>query len=75
MSIRDTTLALASCIALAACGGSGRESNEASAPETLPTEAELARDAELANEAAADEAADMNNFGGSAAEMDRLNTN
>ena len=76
MGIFDRAAALATALALAACGGGGGpKSNEASAPETLPTEAELARDAELANEAAADEAADMNNFGGSAAEMDRRNTN
>jgi hypothetical protein len=72
--------ALAASLALAACGsdGTGGEqappaTNEAAAPDAAPTEAELARDAALADEAAADEAADMNNFGGSAAEMDRRN--
>lgn len=66
---------MAAALALAACGGSGEApANEAAAaPERLPSDAELARDAELANEAAAAEAADMNNFGGSAAEMDMRN--
>ncbi|HEX9931252.1 MAG TPA: hypothetical protein VGB08_00235 [Allosphingosinicella sp.] len=64
----------AAALALAGCGGSGGDAaNEAAAPEAMPTEEELARDAELANEAAADDAADMNNFGGSAAEMDLRN--
>ena len=67
-------LLLAPAAALASCGGGdGPSANDAAASEKLPTEAELARDAELANEAAADEAADMNNFGGSAAEMDQRN--
>jgi hypothetical protein len=67
-------LLLLPAAALAACGrGDGPAPDEAAAPEKLPSEAELARDAELANEAAAAEAADMNNFGGSAAEMDRRN--
>ena len=72
--------ALAAALALAACGrgGAGDEqaphaTNAAAAPDAAPTETELARDAALADEAAADEAADMNNFGGSAAEMDRRN--
>lgn len=60
---------------LAGCGGTSDEGSNASPPaaEVVPSEAELARDAELANEAAADEAADMNNFGGSAAEMELRN--
>jgi hypothetical protein len=58
-------------LALCACGGEREQGSNASAPtvDAMPSEAELARDAELANEAAADEAADMSNFGGSAAEM------
>ena len=61
--------------ALVACGGAAElESNNAApAADAIPSEEELARDAELANEAAADEAADMNNFGGSAVEMELRN--
>ena len=74
MRVRTFAWALPTALAVAACGrGGDAGSNEAAAREKLPTEAELARDAELANEAAADEAADMNNFGGSAAEMDLRN--
>lgn len=46
--------AVAVALALTACGG--ERANEAAAPDAAPTEAELARDAALANEAAADEA-------------------
>lgn len=61
-------------IALAGCGrGQPPAQNQAAAPDAPPTEEELARDAELANEAAEDEAEDMNLFGGSAAEMDQAN--
>jgi len=61
--------------ALAGCGApDDQPSNAAPAADAMPSDAELARDSELANEAAADEAADMNNFGGSAAEMERRNT-
>jgi hypothetical protein len=72
-------MAAALFLVVAACGSSGGAGNSASnnvadAPEPLPSDAELARDAELANEAAADEAADMNNFGGSAVEMDLANS-
>lgn len=58
-------------LALSACGGDHDEGSNALAlaADAGPSEAELARDAELANEAAADEAADMSNFGGSAAEI------
>jgi hypothetical protein len=62
--------------ALAGCGSEAGD-NEANlsgpAREAVPTEAELARDADLANEAAADDAHDMGNFGGSAVEMDLRN--
>ena len=75
MDFRTRIIAIVPALALAACSSEGNvASNEAAAPEALPSEAELARDAELANEAAADEAADMNNFGGSAAEMDLGNS-
>jgi hypothetical protein len=57
---------------LAACG-SGDGSNDVSA-DVPSTEAELANAAALAGEAAADEAADMNNFGGNAAAMDVANS-
>ena len=49
--------------ALAACG-------EPAAPDAPASEADLANAAALANEAAADEAADMSNFGGNAAAID-----
>jgi|GEM_PF-3151594 len=67
--------ALLALAALAACGGAGEQAsgNAAPAADAMPSDEELARDAELANEAAADEAADMSNFGGSAAEMDLHN--
>ena len=60
---------------LTACGGADEQASDNAAPaaDAMPSEEELARDAELANEAAADEAADMNNFGGSAAEMELRN--
>jgi hypothetical protein len=58
---------------LAACGGGGGGSNDVSA-DVPSTEAELANAAALAGEAAADEAADMNNFGGNAAAMDAANS-
>ena len=62
-------------VALTACGGAADQASDNAAPaaDAMPSEEELARDAELANEAAADEAADMNNFGGSAAEMELRN--
>ena len=60
--------------ALSGCDGRPEQSNFAPAADAVPSDAELARAAELANEAAADEAADMNNFGGSAAEMEARNT-
>ena len=76
MTVR--TMAAGLLVVLAACGsggaGNSASNNVADAPEPLPSDAELARDAELANEAAADEAADMNNFGGSAVEMDLANS-
>ncbi len=50
---------------LTACG----QGSEA-APDPPATEAELANDAALANEAAADEAADMATYGGNAAAME-----
>jgi len=68
---------LPALIALLGCGSDRTdEASNGSVPavDAVPSEAELARDAELANEAAADEAADMNNFGGSAAEMDVSNS-
>jgi hypothetical protein len=56
---------------LAACGGGGEVNNQAEAGAELPPgQAELAEDPDLANEAAADEAADIENYGGSAAAMD-----
>jgi hypothetical protein len=62
---------------LAACGGSGgaggneeAAATEAAGPDAPASEAELAADAALANEAAADEAADIENYGGSAAAME-----
>ncbi len=56
---------------LAGCGGAADEANQANAGgEVPPGAAELAQDPELANEAAADEAADIENFGGSAAAID-----
>ena len=59
-------LGLAALLLLAGCGSGA-------SPEAPATEAELANAAALANEAAADEAADTNAFGGSAAEMDLRN--
>jgi hypothetical protein len=58
--------------ALAGCGGEGPAENARAAPDASLTEAELAEDAALANEAAA-EAADMHNFGGNGAAMDAAN--
>ena len=71
------TSALIALAALAACGSADEEASNGGAPavDAMPSEEELARDAELANEAAADEAADMSNFGGSAAEMELRNAN
>jgi hypothetical protein len=60
---------LPALLLLSACGRGGEETN-AAGPDAPASEAELAQDAELANEAAADEAADIENFGGSAAAMD-----
>jgi len=60
-------------VALGGCGGSDAANNSAAAPDAVPTQAELDRDAALAGEAAEDEAADMNNFGGDAINMDRAN--
>lgn len=75
MTLRSMLFVPAALLAALAGCGSGDDSNQAAAPaaDAVPTEDELARDAELANEAAADEAADMNNFGGSAAEMEQRN--
>ena len=56
---------------LAACGGVEEANNQADVGgEVPPGQAELAEDPNLANEAAADEAADIENFGGNAAAMD-----
>jgi hypothetical protein len=55
---------------LAACGDGSRGGANAAGPDAPASEAELAQDAELANEAAADEAADIENFGGNAAALD-----
>jgi hypothetical protein len=56
---------------LAACSGPGEEASNGAAGSSAPADqAALAEDAELANEAAADEAADIENFGGSAAAID-----
>ncbi|HEX8192850.1 MAG TPA: hypothetical protein VF552_08110 [Allosphingosinicella sp.] len=59
--------------ALAGCDSGGSAENVHAAPDAAPTETELAADAALAKEAAADEAADMHNFGGNAAAMDAAN--
>jgi hypothetical protein len=64
---------LAAAAALAGCGGADPAENAQAAPDAAPTEAELAEDAALANEAAEDEAADMHTFGGNAAAMDAAN--
>ncbi len=64
------TIAAALLLALSACGGAGEETaSNAAGPDAPASEAELAEDAALANEAAADEAADIENFGGNAAAM------
>ena len=74
MTARFCAMALA--LTLAACGGTSDEDRANQAATNAAKEAELAgtpeplNDAEaeaLANEAAADEAADMNLFGGNAA--------
>ncbi len=52
-------------LALVACGGGGEAADDIAA-----NEADLAADANLADEAAADEAADMDAFGGNAAALD-----
>ena len=61
-------------IATAACSGGEAEMQDNTAinsgPDAPPGPAELAADAELANEAAADEAADIEAFGGNAAAME-----
>lgn len=63
-------------LAASACGGSGAEGEDGAnmdageAPDAAAGAAELAQDAELANEAAADEAADVEAFGGNAAAME-----
>jgi hypothetical protein len=72
---KKTIWTIALALALPACGG-GTETaanNTAAAPDAVPTQAELDRDAALAGEAAEDEAADMNDFGGDAVNMDRAN--
>ncbi len=62
---------LAVILALPACGGgAGEETNNQAGPDVPAGVAEVAEDPELANEAAADEAADIENFGGNAAAMD-----
>ncbi len=64
--MRKTGLAvLAAALLATACGPASE-----AAPDPPATEAELAEDAALANEAAADEAADMATFGGNAAAME-----
>ncbi len=61
----------AAFLLLAACGGGGQDNNQSAAgPDAPAGTAELAEDPELANEAAADEAADIENFGGNAAMID-----
>ncbi len=63
-------LVCAAALALAACGsggGSEAEANNAAAAEVPPGQAELAEDPNLANAAAAAEAADMELYGGNAA--------
>ncbi len=64
-------------LALAACGSAGGEGGpegraEGAVPEVevAANDADLAADAALANEAAADEAADMSDYGGDAAAME-----
>jgi hypothetical protein len=69
-------ISLPALVALAGCGGGGEQASNnvaGAVADAMPTEEELARDADLANEAAADEASDMSNFGGSAAEMELRN--
>ncbi len=69
---------LALLLVAAGCGGEESGENEAAGNEVLegpaataPEDAAiLAQDPELANEAAADEAADMEAYGGNAAAMD-----
>ncbi len=61
-------------LALAGCGGETEANESAEAESNLAGEVPedavvLAQDPELANEAAADEAADMETFGGNAAAM------
>ena len=71
MKLAPALAAASLVINLSACGGGGGEADNvaggdpvAEGEALLPNEAEAA---ELANEAAADEAADMNAFGGDAA--------
>ena len=68
-AVTTTWTALAAALLIAGCGAA----ENGASPDAPASDAELANAAALANEAAADEAADMANFGGSAAEMDRLN--
>ncbi len=67
MSLKTNALPFLSLLAVA-CGGA--DEGGQGKPEAAPGAAELAAHAELANEAAADEAADMSNFGGNAAAID-----
>ena len=69
-------LAALALLGLAGCGGGepAAENNMAAAVEDpAPTPAEIEADAELANDAAADEAADMEAYGGNAAAMETGN--
>jgi len=62
---------LPALLLLGACGGEGeRAAANGVGPDAPASEAELAQDAALANEAAAAEAADIEQYGGSAAAMD-----
>lgn len=76
MSTKRAALLFAPILLLGACGGGGEPeggANNAAGEAALeaPDEAvALAQDPELANEAAADEAADMETYGGNAAAMD-----
>lgn len=63
----------AAALCLPGCGGGDPAENAQAAADAAPTEAQLAEDAALANEAAAAEAADMHEFGGNAAAMDAAN--
>ena len=61
-------------VAASACSGGENDTSSnagySSVPDTPSDAAELAEDAALANEAAADEAADIEAFGGNAAAME-----